>query len=185
MLTNTEKVLSVLMFFLVVAVSGSFFQTKSAMEEMVRLEADHKEHVDDVNTEFRERVKNVELDNIGQGKKIQEGRQMILANTKLIYAKADSLGDLIDDLAYEIKRVDRDLSKKIKNVERDLEGIEDNLNRKIRNNQRDISNLKKEIKKLNNEVFPPEEENRLYDSKLPIILLFDRPKVVSNRVLSN
>ena len=145
MLTNTEKVLSVLMFFLVVAVSGSFFQTKSAMEEMVRLEADHKEHVDDVNTEFRERVKNVELDNIGQGKKIQEGRQMILANTKLIYAKADSLGDLIDDLAYEIKRVDRDLSKKIKNVERDLEGIEDNLNRKIRNNQRDISSLKKEI----------------------------------------
>ena len=158
MLTNTEKVLSVLMLFLVVSVAGSFFQTKSAMEEMVRLEADHKEHVDDVNTEFRERVKNVELDNIGQGKKIQEGRQMILANTKLIYAKADSLGDLIDDLAYEIKRVDRDLSKKIKSVERDLEGIEDNLNRKIRNNQRDISSLKKEIKKLNDEVFPPEEE---------------------------
>ena len=43
MLTNTEKVLSVLMLFLVVSVAGSFFQTKSAMEEMVRLEADHKE----------------------------------------------------------------------------------------------------------------------------------------------
>ena len=85
---------------------------------------------------------------------------MVLANTKLIYAKADSLGDLIDDLAYEIKRVDRDLSKKIKNVERDLEGIENNLNRKIRNNQRDISKLKKEIKKLNDEVFPPEEEEK-------------------------
>ena len=83
---------------------------------------------------------------------------MILANTKLIYAKADSLGDLIDDLAYEIKRVDRDLSKKIKNVERDLEGVEDNLNRKIRNNQRDITKLKKEVKTLTDEVFPPEEE---------------------------
>ena len=39
---------------------------------------------------------------------------MILANTKLIYAKADSLGNLIDDLAYEIKRVDRDLTKELK-----------------------------------------------------------------------
>ena len=160
MLTNTEKVLSVLMLFLVVSVAGSFFQTKSAMEEMVRLEAAHKEHVDDVNTEFRERVKNVELDNIGQGKKIAEGRQMILANTKLIYTKADSLGNLIDDLAYEIKRVERDLSKKIKNVERDLEGLEDNFDKEKRRTRRDISDLKKSVKKLNDKVFPPEEDGK-------------------------
>jgi hypothetical protein len=71
---------------------------------------------------------------------------MILANTKLIYAKADSLGSLIDDLAYEIKRVDRDLSKRIKNVQRDLEGLEDNFD------------IKKQLKTLNDAVFPPEEE---------------------------
>ena len=158
MLSNTEKVLSVVVLFLAAAVAGSLFQYNVAMAEMERLQEDREQHVDQVNTEFRTRVKNVELDNIGQGKKIAEGRQMILANTKLIYAKADSLGDLIDDLAYEIKRVDRDLSKKIKNVERDLEGVEDNLNRKIRNNQRDITKLKKEVKTLSDEVFPPEEE---------------------------
>ena len=97
MLSNTEKVLSVVVLFLAAAVAGSLFQYNVAMAEMERLQEDREQHVDQVNTEFRTRVKNVELDNIGQGKKIAEGRQMILANTKLIYTKADSLGNLIDD----------------------------------------------------------------------------------------
>mgnify|MGYP000185210293 FL=1 len=160
MLSNTEKVLSVVVLFLAAAVAGSLFQYNVAMAEMERLQEDREQHVDQVNTEFRTRVKNVELDNIGQGKKIAEGRQMILANTKLIYAKADSLGSLIDDLAYEIKRVERDLGKKIKNVERDLEGLEDNFDKEKRRTRRDISDLKKSVKKLNDKVFPPEEEKK-------------------------
>ena len=160
MLSNTEKVLSVIVLFVAAAVAGSLFQYNPAMAEMERLQQDHDQHVDQVNTEFRTRVKNVELDNIGQGKKIAEGRQMILANTKLIYAKADSLGNLIDDLAYEIKRVERDLGKKIKNVERDLEGLEDNFDKEKRRTRRDISDLKKSVKKLNDKVFPPEEEKK-------------------------
>ena len=160
MLSNTEKVLSVVVLFLAAAVAGSLFQYNVAMAEMERLQEDREQHVDQVNTEFRTRVKNVELDNIGQGKKIAEGRQMILANTKLIYTKADSLGSLIDDLAYEIKRVERDLGKKIKNVERDLEGLEDNFDKEKRRTRRDISDLKKSVKKLNDKVFPPEEEKK-------------------------
>ena len=160
MLSNTEKVLSVVVLFLAAAVAGSLFQYNVAMAEMERLQEDREQHVDQVNTEFRTRVKNVELDNIGQGKKIAEGRQMILANTKLIYTKADSLGNLIDDLAYEIKRVERDLSKKIKNVEHDLEGLEDNFDKEKRRTRRDISDLKKSVKKLNDKVFPPEEEKK-------------------------
>ena len=160
MLSNTEKVLSVVVLFLAAAVAGSLFQYNVAMAEMERLQEDREQHVDQVNTEFRTRVKNVELDNIGQGKKIAEGRQMILANTKLIYAKADSLGSLIDDLAYEIKRVERDLGKKIKNVERDLEGLEDNFDKEKRRTRRDISDLKKSVKKLNDKVFPPEEDEK-------------------------
>ena len=158
MLSNTEKVLSVVVLFLAAAVAGSLFQYNVAMAEMERLQEDREQHVDQVNTEFRTRVKNVELDNIGQGKKIAEGRQMILANTKLIYTKADSLGNLIDDLAYEIKRVERDLGKKIKNVERDLEGLEDYFDKEKRRTRRDIYDLKKSVKKLNDKVFPPEEE---------------------------
>ena len=81
MLSNTEKVLSVGVLFLAAAVAGSLFQYNAAMAEMERLQEDREQHVDQVNTEFRTRVKNVELDNIGQGKKIAEGRQMILSNT--------------------------------------------------------------------------------------------------------
>ena len=149
MLSNTEKVLSVVVLFLAASVAGSLFQYNAAMAEMERLQEDREQHVDQVNTEFRTRVKNVELDNIGQGKKIAEGRQMILANTKLIYTKADSLGSLIDDLAYEIKR-----------VERDLEGLEDNFDKEKRRTRRDISDLKKSVKKLNDKVFPPEEDGK-------------------------
>tara|TARA_Y100001970_G_scaffold181891_1_gene221359 strand:+ start:1643 stop:2122 length:480 start_codon:yes stop_codon:yes gene_type:complete len=158
MLSNTEKVLSVIVLFIALAVGYSLIQYNAAMAEMERLQEDREQHVDQVNTEFRTRVKNVELDNVGQGKKIAEGREMILENTALINAKADSLGNLIDDLAYEIKKVERDLSKKIKNVERDLEGLEDNFDKEKRKTRRDISDLKKSVKKLNDEVFPPEDK---------------------------
>jgi hypothetical protein len=61
-------------------------------------------------------------------------------------------------LAYEIKRVDRDLSKKIKNVQRDLEGLEDNFDSEKRRTRRALSDIKKDVKKLNDSAFPPEEE---------------------------
>jgi uncharacterized protein YoxC len=158
MFSSTEKILSVAMFVLVVGVGFSLMQYNSAMNEMSQLRQEQSEHVDQVNQEFKQRIKNVELDNIGQGKKIQQGQEMILANTKLIYAKADSLGSLIDDLAYEIKRVDRDLTKRIQNLQRDLEGLEDNFDSEKRRVRREASDMKKDIKKLMDEVFPPEEK---------------------------
>jgi hypothetical protein len=158
MFSSTEKILSVVMFVLVVGVGFSLMQYNSAMNEMSQLRQEQSEHVDQVNQEFKQRIKNVELDNIGQGKKIQQGQEMILANTKLIYAKADSLGSLIDDLAYEIKRVDRDLTKRIQNLQRDLEGLEDNFDSEKRRVRREASDMKKDIKKLMDEVFPPEEK---------------------------
>ena len=54
--------------------------------------------IKNLNKELKQLSRNIE-----QGKEIKEGQDMILANTKLIYAKADSLGNLIDDLAYESK----------------------------------------------------------------------------------
>lgn len=158
MLSSTEKILSVVVLALTLAVGFSLMQYNSAMDEMTVLRGEQSEHVDMVNKEFKQRVKAVELENIGQGKEIKRGQDMILANTKLIYTKADSLGSLIDDLAYEIKRVDRDLSKKIKNVQRDLEGLEDNFDTEKRRTRRAISDIKKELKTLNDAVFPPEEE---------------------------
>jgi hypothetical protein len=158
MFSSTEKILSVVMFVLVVGVGFSLMQYNSAMNEMSQLRQEQSEHVDQVNQEFKQRINNVELDNIGQGKKIQQGQEMILANTKLIYAKADSLGSLIDDLAYEIKRVDRDLTKRIQNLQRDLEGLEDNFDSEKRRVRREASDMKKDIKKLMDEVFPPEEK---------------------------
>ena len=158
MLTSTEKILSVVALALTVAVGFSLLQYNSAMDEMTQLRQEQVEHVDMVNQEFKQRVKAVELENIGQGKEIKKGQDRITDNTKLIYTKADSLGSLIDDLAYEIKRVDRDLTKKIKNVQRDLEGLEDNFDSEKRRTRRDLSDIKKQLKKLDAAVFPPPEE---------------------------
>jgi preprotein translocase subunit SecA len=158
MLTSTEKILSVVALALIVAVGFSLLQYNSAMDEMTQLRQEQVEHVDMVNQEFKQRVKAVELENIGQGKEIKRGQDRITDNTKLIYTKADSLGSLIDDLAYEIKRVDRDLTKKIKNVQRDLEGLEDNFDSEKRRTRRDLSDIKKQLKKLDAAVFPPPEE---------------------------
>jgi len=158
MLSSTEKILSVVILALTLAVGFSLMQYNSAMDEMTVLRGEQVEHVDMVNKEFKQRVKAVELENIGQGKEIKRGQDMIQANKKLINTKADSLGSLIDDLAYEVKRVDRDLSKKIQNVQRDLEGLEDNFDSEKRRTRRDLSDIKKQLKTLNDAVFPPEEE---------------------------
>ncbi|GIS42240.1 MAG: hypothetical protein Ct9H90mP15_02800 [Candidatus Neomarinimicrobiota bacterium] len=46
MLSNTEKVLSVVVLFLAAAVAGSLFQYNVAMAEMERLQEDREQHVD-------------------------------------------------------------------------------------------------------------------------------------------
>mgnify|MGYP001204679553 CR=1 FL=1 len=67
MLTSTEKILSVVALALIVAVGFSLLQYNSAMDEMTQLRQEQVEHVDMVNQEFKQRVKAVELENIGQG----------------------------------------------------------------------------------------------------------------------
>ena len=172
MLSSTEKILSVVVLALTLAVGFSLMQYNSAMDEMTVLRGEQSEHVDMVNKEFKQRVKAVELENIGQGKEIKRGQDMILANTKLIYTKADSLGSLIDDLAYEIKRVDRDLSKKIKNVQRDLEGLEDNFDSEKRRTRRAISDIKKGLKNFKG-VGRRFETDQISISNQPKILIDD------------
>ena len=71
MLTSTEKILSVVALALTVAVGFSLLQYNSAMDEMTQLRQEQVEHVDMVNQEFKQRVKAVELENIGQGKEIK------------------------------------------------------------------------------------------------------------------
>ena len=80
MLSSTEKILSVVVLALTLAVGFSLMQYGSAMDEMAQLRGEQAEHVDMVNKEFKQRVKAVELENIGQGKEIKRGQDMILAN---------------------------------------------------------------------------------------------------------
>ena len=68
MLSSTEKILSVVVLALTLAVGFSLMQYGSAMDEMAQLRSEQAEHVDMVNKEFKQRVKAVELENIGQGK---------------------------------------------------------------------------------------------------------------------
>ena len=78
MLSSTEKILSVVVLALTLAVGFSLMQYGSAMDEMAQLRGEQAEHVDMVNKEFKQRVKAVELENIGQGKEIKRGQDMIL-----------------------------------------------------------------------------------------------------------
>ena len=68
MLSSTEKILSVVVLALTLSVGFSLIQYGSAMDEMAQLRSEQAEHVDMVNKEFKQRVKAVELENIGQGK---------------------------------------------------------------------------------------------------------------------
>jgi hypothetical protein len=64
MLSSTEKILSVVVLALTLAVGFSLMQYNSAMDEMTVLRGEQSEHVDMVNKEFKQRVKAVELESI-------------------------------------------------------------------------------------------------------------------------
>ena len=57
MLSSTEKILSVVVLALTLAVVFSLIQYGSAMDEMAQLRSEQAEHVDMVNKEFKQRFK--------------------------------------------------------------------------------------------------------------------------------
>ena len=89
---------------IIIIAAGGYFQwmaddMKSRMDE---LNQNDQEHLDVIDKEFREDLRNLNLRFEGRGKHIRKAQQDIIANTDLINATASELNDKIDEVQYNL-----------------------------------------------------------------------------------
>jgi len=169
-----DKIIFSIMFLLIAGGAYIQFSYFQAMDRMAMMEAEQIKHVDEVNKEFREDLRKLNLQFIGRGKHLQKAQQDIIANTKYIEYVTDSLGNAIQVVQYNLDELDRKVAKQFANVEDDIQDLTDSFNRERRRSKSERGDIKQtitamqsEIKALNDKVFgvPIEEEEEEKDNK--------------------
>ena len=117
-------------------------------ERMNQMEDEQLTHVDQVNNEFRKDLKTLDLQFIGRGKHVRKAQKDIIANNELILFVSDSLGSLIDDVAYNLNELSRDVEKHFVSVEQNIRDIEEGFDSQRRRVNRRFSDLEQSISTL-------------------------------------
>jgi len=140
-----DKIIFGLLTLLIVA--GGYFQYMSSemIKRMEILNVSDVEHVNVVHNEFREDLRNLNLQFIGRGKHLQKAQQDIVSNTNLINETADSLADMISDVQYNLDELDRNVSRRFSDVETDISDLEDDFNSNRRKTSQTLSKIQQSI----------------------------------------
>ncbi|MBH50206.1 MAG: hypothetical protein CMG69_05600 [Candidatus Marinimicrobia bacterium] len=117
-------------------------------ERMNQMEDEQFTHVDQVNNEFRKDLKTLDLQFIGRGKHVRKAQKDIIANNEMILFVSDSLGSLIDDVAYNLNELSRDVEKHFVSVEQNIRDIEEGFDSQRRRVSRRFSDLEQSISTL-------------------------------------
>ena len=117
-------------------------------ERMILMENEQETHVDQVNKEFRKGLKTLDLQFIGRGKHVRKAQKDIISNRELILSKSDSLGNLIDDVAYNLNELSRDVDKHFISVEQNIRDIEESFDSQRRRINRRFSDIEQSLSTL-------------------------------------
>ena len=116
------------------------------------LDQNDQEHLDVIDKEFREDLRNLNLRFEGRGKHIRKAQQDIIANTNLINRTASELNDKIDEVQYNLDEFSRITDIKIDKANNALNDLEDSFNSQRRQNRRKFSDIEQTITQLQNQV---------------------------------
>ena len=104
---------------------------------------------------------------IGTSKHVQTLQKETHAHYKAYAEKVDSINIVFEEVKFSIEQLEEVLNRKIDRVKEDVSNLEDvfesykrSNNRSIRELKQNISILKDDIKKLNEKVFPPADEDK-------------------------
>ena len=148
---------------IVLLAAGGYFQwmaddMKSRMDELNQKD---QEHLDVIDREFREDLRNLNLRFEGRGKHIRKAQEDIIANTNLINEKASELSDMIEEVQYNLDEYSRITDKKLERTNNDIADLQDSFDSQNRQNRRKFSDLEQTITQIQNtlkEMQEPEEE---------------------------
>ncbi len=119
------------------------------MDEMEFLQL---KHVDEVNSEFREDLRDLNLKFIGRGKHLKKAKQDIVANTQLINDVADSLSRDIETVQLNLEDHERFAEARFKKVEENAEQFESQFKSFKRRSHRDIADLDERLRTAEDDI---------------------------------
>lgn len=134
--------------------AGGYFQwiSDDMKSRMDVLNQNDQEHLDVIDKEFREDLRNLNLRFEGRGKHIRTAQQDIIANTNLINTTASELNDKIDEVQYNLDEFSRITDIKIDKANNALNDLEDSFDSQRRQNRRKFSDIEQTITQLQNQV---------------------------------
>ena len=134
----------------------------SRLDEMEQLQI---KHVDQVNQEFRNDLKTLNLQFIGRGKHLRQAQKDIVSNNNFIIHITDSLGRNIETIELDLDNFERDTDKNFSSANEAREEITNDFGSFRRQQRRFIGDLDQrvttietDVKDLNDRVPPKEEE---------------------------
>jgi methyl-accepting chemotaxis protein len=139
---------------IIIIAAGGYFQwiSDDMKSRMDVLNQNDQEHLDVIDKEFREDLRNLNLRFEGRGKHIRDAQQNIIANTNLINRTAFELNDKIDEVQYNLDEFSRITDLKIDKASNALNDLEDSFNSQRRQNRRKFSDIEQTITQLQNQV---------------------------------
>ena len=139
---------------IIIIAAGGYFQwiSDDMKSRMDVLDQNDQEHLDVIDKEFREDLRNLNLRFEGRGKHIRKAQQDIIANTNLINTTASELNDKIDEVQYNLDEFSRITDIKIDKANNALIDLEDSFDSQRRQNRRKFSDIEQTITQLQNQV---------------------------------
>ena len=138
----------------IIIAAGGYFQwiSDDMKSRMDVLNKNDQEHLDVIDKEFREDLRNLNLRFEGRGKHIRKAQQDIISNTNLINTTASELNDKIDEVQYNLDEFSRITDIKFDKANNALNDLEDSFNSEKRKNRRKFSDIEQTITQLQNQV---------------------------------
>ena len=138
----------------VLLIAGVYFQVMAGdmKSRMSELNIKDTEHLDVIDKEFREGLRQFDLKFEGRGKHIRKAQDDIVSNTNLINEKANQLSDNIEEVQYNLDEYSRLTNKKIDRTNNDVTDLQDSFDSQRRLTSRKLSDLEQTLTQLKNEV---------------------------------
>jgi hypothetical protein len=138
----------------VLLIGGVYFQVMAndMKFRMSELNINDSDHLDIIDKEFRENLRQFNLKFEGRGKHIRKAQEDIMLNTNLIEEKASLLSDKIEEVQYNLDEYSRITNKKIDRTNNDVTDLQDSFDSQRRLTSRKLSDLEQSLTQLKNEV---------------------------------
>ena len=148
-------------------VAGVYFKntTDKMFERMDQLVELQTKHIDNVNKEFRDNLKTLNLQFIGRGKHLRQAQKDIILNVNKIIKVTDSLGQNIENIRLDLDDFSRSTDQNFTNAKDDREKTKndfESFKRQTRRFQGDLDQrlgtIETDVASLNERVPPVQEE---------------------------